>query len=932
MGVRSLLLLLTKLSPPPARPDGVNRQRLFTRLDTGSARRLTLISTPAGFGKTTLLSSWYAAHAGHPAQAQGLVLAWLSLETSDNDPSRFWSYVLRALQLAHEATPDHPIMALDVSPRSAAEAFLTVLLNAFTPSLYAPASALPGDTILILDDYHLITNQAIHTAITFLLEHLPPQLHLLIATRSDPPLPLTRLRATGALTEIRAEDLRFSSEEIACFLQSVLPFPFSMEEAARLEAWTGGWIMPLHLAALAWRGSPDAGAFIASLHGDHHALVDYLTEEVFVRQPEDIQRFLLATSLLAQFTSPLCDAVLQRADSQGVLQRLERENLFVLPVDAAHRWYRYHVLFVDFLQERLRQTRPQEIAGFHSRAADWYLHNKPVHEDAAAQAIPHALAAGDTDGAARLIEEASGRMLWQSGEVATLLRWLAALPQEAFVARPHLALASAWALTHTGQFDAAEVRLRCVDGFLSAGSERAADPDERLLYRQISGEALAIRARIAAFYDDPAQASALSEQALQLLPEQADVLRADLLLNLGYAHLRANDVAAAGRAFDDARRIGKRSGNQRAVILASRYLAESFVTRGLLNEAANVYRQALRLVTASAGDAASISPAASMGPPLAAGMLYVRNALLLYERNNLEAALDQARQGLSLGLRSGEIKIIFPGYLALAQVYRGRGDLGEAWRVLREAERLADLYQSSWIDEGIAVAQARLHLAQGEISAAVRALSRDGWQMRSDQPALSHDCPQSIQLAWARVLLAQQRPDAAAELLRRVLDRSRREQPQASALHIVVLFAPALAASRAGEQALHLLTEALPPALAQGYTRVFVDEGAPMAALLRQIVLGGAAPGAGVLLTAFPANCLPESGQISHVFQPGPTLSAREREVIRLMAVGLSNQQIADRLVIALSTVRTHTKNIYRKLGAQGRVRAVARANALHLL
>ncbi|HEY7126077.1 MAG TPA: LuxR C-terminal-related transcriptional regulator [Ktedonobacterales bacterium] len=913
-------LLLTKLAPPPARPGCLRRERLFERLDAGIARRLVLVATPAGYGKTTLLSSWYAAHAVLPVSPHEPALAWLTLENAENDPARFWRYVLRALQQARKETPDHPLLALEMSPRASTETFLTALLNAFSAPRGSPALATPGETVLILDEYQVITNQAIHSAVTFLLEHLPPSLHLVLASRTSPPLPLTKLRASGSLAALGAEELRFSAEEIARFLQSTLPLSFTLEEVARLEAQTGGWIMPLHLAALAWQGRQDTAAFLASLRGDHHAIVEYLVAEVFGQQSADIQRFLLATSLLVQCTGALCDAVLPQTNSQRILEYLEREHLLLVPLDAMHQWYRHHPLFVGFLQDRLRQTYPEEIAGWHRRAADWYLQQASAEGDAVSRALPHLLAVRDWARAARLIEAASERMLWQSGEMTTLLHWLEELPQELFEERPRLALASAWALTLTGQFDTAETTLQNVERFLSKDNEQATDPDKGLFSRQLSGEALAVRARIATFVDVE-RASALSEQALQRLPEQSEVLQADLLLNLGYAHLRSHDFVAAGRAFEEARRIGRRSGNVRAIMLSSRYLAVSYVMRGLLNEATTVYRQALRLAIAS-----------GQKPPLAAGTIYIGNALLLYERNEVDAALDQAQRGLALGLRSGEIKSLFPGYLALAQIYQGLGDLARAWQSLDDAERLADLHLFAWTEEEIAAAQARLHLEEGEIGLAVRVLSRTRWQFEEKQALPLSVCPPIIQLAWARVLLAQQRPDAAAALLQQALEKLRRERPQMSELPVMVLQALALAASGAGSQALSLLAGVLPFAIGQGYLRTFVDEGAPMATLLRQVMQNFAMPGVKALLAAFPP-ALQEAAQPNGVgFLPAALLSAREVEVMRLLAAGLSNQQIADELVVALSTVRTHTKHIYRKLGVQGRVHAVARATSLHLL
>ena len=918
-------LLLTKLTPPPVTPEHVQRQRLFERLHVGATRRLTLMTTPAGFGKTTLLSSWYAACAERPASEREPVLAWLSLEPADNDPARFWAYVLRALRQGHEqATPDHPLMTLEVAPQASTETLLTALLNAYSARSRHPTLATSGETVLILDDYQHITNQAIHNAMTFLLEHLPSNLHLVIASRTSPQLPLTGLRASGQLVEIAADDMRFTAEELARFLQNTLHISFTIDEVARVAARTDGWILPAHLAALAWRGDQNADTFIASLRGDQQALVAYLVTEVFEQQPADIQRFLLATSLLTQCTASLCDAVLQQTNSQRILEQLERERLFLIPLDEAHHWYRYHTLFVAFLHNRLRQTSPEDIAVWRRRAADWYLEEGSAEQEALLLALPHLIALQDWARAARLIEAAAERMLWQKGEMTTLLHWLGMFPPAVVDESPRLALAYAWALALTGQFDAAEAMLRSVERFLSAGDAQTPPPERASLRRQIAGEMLAIRARITAFHDVD-RATALAEQALQRLDHQADLLRADLLLNLGYARLVHHDLIAAGRAFQAVRRIGRRSGNVRAVTLGSRYLASTFVTRGLLNDAATIYRQTLRWATDG-----------GRAPLPVVGTLYIGSAALLYERDDLDTALAQAQQGLSLGLRSGEMKTLFPAYLALAQIHQGRGELAHAAQALDDAERLGDLRLFSWTEEEIAAARARLHLMRGELGLAMRALSRNGWRIEEvaeDGLAIPFNvCPLNIQLAWARVLLAQQRPAAAAALLLRVLNEARHEQPQASTLPITVLHALALAASGDAEQARATLAVALPAAIAQGYVRTFVDEGAPMAALLRQVVLAGATPGMDGLLTAFPPALLEASAANGIGRQSDAALSAREVEVMRLLAAGLSNQQIADELVIALSTVRTHTKHIYRKLGIRGRVRAVARATALDLL
>jgi LuxR family maltose regulon positive regulatory protein len=811
-------------------------------------------------------------------------------------------------------------MMLEMAPVASTETLLMALLNAFSVRERDTERAPAADTVLILDDYHLITNQAIHTAVAFLLEHLPSSLHLVIASRTTPPLPLTRLRASDQLTEFDSADLEFTAEELAQFLHGALPLSFTTEEVVTIQERTNGWIMPAHLAVLAWRGTQDTDAFVASLRGDQHGLVDYLATEVFERQPAHIQRFLLATSLLAQLSASLCDAVLQQTDSQRILEYLEHDRLLLIPWDEDHQWFRYHPLFVEFLQGRLRQMSSEDVDTWRRRAAHWYLAHESAHHDALLLALPHVIALHDWTRAAQLIEAAAERMLWQRGEMATVLHWMDEIPPAVVDESPRLMLAFAWALTLTGQFDAAEGMLRRVERFPSASDAHSSDPDKMSLWRQLAGEALAVRARIAAFHNVD-RASAFSEQALQRLGHKADLLRADLLLNLGYAQLRRYDLVAAGRAFQAVRRIGRRSGNVRAMLLGSRYLASSFVTRGLLNDAATVYRQTLRWATAGGREPVPVT-----------GTIYVGNALLLYERNDLDAALAQAQQGLTLGLRSGEMKTLFPAYLALARIYQGMGDSMRACQALDDAERLSDLRLFTWTDEEIAVARARLNLIRGDVSLALRALSRNGWRIEDERPVPFDRCPLSVQLAWARILLAEQRPTAANALLLHTFQEARQEQSQASALPILILRALALADIGEAAQAHSLLASVLPSAIAQGYVRTLIDEGAPMAALLRQVARADDIPGVGSLLDAFPPAVQEDTLANDSRRQIDAPLSAREVEVVRLMAAGLSNQQIAAELVIALSTVRTHAKHIYRKLETHGRVRTVTRATDLHLL
>ncbi|MBC8450567.1 MAG: hypothetical protein H8D78_22765 [Chloroflexi bacterium] len=492
-------LLSTKLYVPPVRPELVPRPRLIERLNAGLHRKLTLVSAPAGFGKTTLLSEW--------TQQSEFSVAWVSLDRDDSDPARFWAYFIAALQTV-QADVGEGALAVFQSPQPPPiEAILTTLINEI--------ATLPDPFALVLDDYHLIQAQPIHSALAFLLDHLPPQIHLVIAGRADPPLPLARLRGRGQLTELRETDLRFTLDEAATFLNQVMGLGLSAEDVAALEARTEGWIAGLQMAALSMRGRKDIPGFIAAFTGSHRYILDYLMEEVFQQQSADVQDFLLKTSILERFTAPLCDAIAEREDSHDVLLALERANLFIVPLDESRQWYRYHRLFADLLRHRLQIAGPQDLVPhLHTRASQWY-----EAEGFAAGAVHHALAGSDWERAATLILDVSETML-KRGELVTLLGWLQALPAEVVRVRPQLCLTYGWALILTGQLDAAESYLGQAEG--------AAQDDAALL-----GDIVSAQAFIARIRGDDSRTIELSQRALSLLPQDDLSARSIVAVNLG---------------------------------------------------------------------------------------------------------------------------------------------------------------------------------------------------------------------------------------------------------------------------------------------------------------------------------------------------------------------------------------------------------------
>jgi len=913
-------ILATKLYVPPPRPSAVPRPRLVERLDEGLRCKLTLISAPAGFGKTTLLSGWVA---GLPR-----AVAWLSLDEGDNDPSRFLAYLVAALQTIAADIGEGVLGALRSPQPPPTETVLTALLNEITN--------LEDDLVLVLDDYHVIDDRAVDDALAFLLEHLPPRMHLVIATREDPPLPLARLRARGQLSEVRAADLRFTLDEAAEFLEGAMSIDLSAGDVAALESRTEGWIAGLQLAALSMRGREDASGFVSAFAGVNRYILDYLVDEVLQRQPERIRSFLLQTSILDRLSGPLCDAVTEQEDGGGMLEGLERGNFFVVPLDDKRRWYRYHHLFADVLYAHLMAEQPDLAPTLHRRASEWYEHN-----GSAADAIRHALAAEDFERAADLIERAWPAVR-RSRQEALMLGWLEALPGELLRSRPVLGVGYAHVLLAGGELDGVEDRLRDAERWLdtTAATGAVAHPEsfppaaamgvvDDEAFRRLPGEIAIARAGLALARGDVPATVSYARRALEVAPEDDHLTRGGAAGFLGLASWTSGDLEAAHRTNADGMESLRKAGNTSDTIGGAIMLANIRIAQGRLRDAMSTYERGLRLATAQ-------------GVPVLRGAadMHVGMSEILRERDDLDAATQHLLRSKKLGEHMG-----FPPYpyrwrVAMARIRESQGDLDGALALLHEAERVFVIDFSPNV-RPVATLMARVWAKQGGLAEALEWARERGL---SSHDGLSY-LREFEHVTLARILLAEHENDRADRsileatgLLERLLQAAEEGGRTGSVIEILML--QALVHQIRGDvpTALVPLARALTLAEPEGYVRTFVDEGPPIERLLLEAAARGIVPDyTRKLLAAIGAeppgrageSPVPTSAASQLLIEP---LSERELEVLRLFGTELSGPEIADELVVALSTVRTHTKSIYRKLGVNNRRAAVKRAAELGLM
>jgi len=915
--ISRLPLLETKLYLPKWSADLVSRPRLIDLIHP--QRKLTLICAPAGFGKTTLLAEWVAA-------VPTKLVAWVSLDPSDNDPAFFWAYLITALQNIQPSLGEHSLSLLQSPQPPAIESVLMTLLNELT--------AVEAEFVLILDDYHRIETPAIHDGLGFLLSHLPPQMHLMIASRADPPLSLARLRSHGELTELRVRDLRFTPDEAAAFLNQVMGLEISAVDVAALEKRTEGWIAGLQLAALSLQGRENISDFVAAFSGDDRYIVDYLLEEVLQRQPDRVRHFLLQTAILERLNGSLCNAITDQSGSQEMLETLERGNLFIIPLDNKRQWYRYHHLFADVLLVHAQMDWPERLPRLHGKASEWYEQN-----DFPSDAIRHALAAQDFERAAGLMEQVWPTMRKRQQE-ATVLSWMKLLPDQLIRDRPILSVVYALVLLNTGQLEAVEARLQDAERSLAQLGQTVPDSpaasqlaqDIRLneaQYRSLPACIANARAYRAQALGDFASTIIYAQQALALLSTDDDYERGTTAAILGLAYWTSGNAEAAHRSFAEGLMVFQKLGGIQITVAATFILANMGMAQGRLRAMVKTCEQSLQLAAQQRG-------------PMLPGTAELHLALseIRYEQGDLQTAKQLLLEGESLGEQVSISGAKYLWWLVKAQLTAAQGDLDRALEQLHQA---AQLYRRSPVPNvrPTEALKVRWWLQQGRLSEALDWVRECGLSV-GDQPSYLREYEH---LTLARVLIAQHRRDGTDEvihqvigLLTRLLAAAEAQERTGSTIKVLVVLALAREAQGDVAAAIASLEQALLLAEPEGYVRIFAEHGAPMARLLREAMTRGITPTyTHRLLTALEnwgqkhkePSALPLSPSCQPLIEP---LSQREMDVLRLLNTELSGPEIACELVVALSTVRTHTKRIYGKLNVTNRRAAVKRAAELNLI
>lgn len=905
-------ILFTKVQIPPSRQQLVSRQRLLGTLDAGMHRKLTLISAPAGYGKSTLLSEW--------AEGCEWPLGWVTLEAGDNDLDRFLTYLLSAVQAtgAGPASLDAILgtrFSLQPLPM---DAMLAILVNQLPVGV--------DRLVIILDDYHHIENQEIHTFVNAFLDHLPANIHLVISTRMDPPLPLARLRAKDQLNEITESDLRFTLEEVRAFFEEVMGLGLTLDQVTKLETRTEGWVTGLQLVGLSLKDRDHPGELIETLTGTHRYILDFLMQEVFSDLPPLLQTFLLRASILERMSPGLCDTVVGDLEDHGrqteipgrakeILAFMDRSNLFIMPLDSQRQWYRFHPLFADFLRDRLATQQVDELPDLHRRAAEWYVQNNLISE-----AVAHCFAGEDIDLAVGLIQ-AQAKDLLTRGELTTLHRWIAALPEEAVKTHPRLVLARAWTtlmrdpMTFRDKINEQIEQIAAGFGIQPhdlLDALAASKPDSER--RAGLGEFAMLRAFAQRDLTEVDATIELFKAAFEYLPESELLLRGFTLAGLASTYVRAGAIQLAEQAFAQAAQISQAAGSIYGYVACTDWQATMLVEQGQLRRAAATYRQAIETLS-NQGQ-----------PPLPlSGHVYVGLASVLLEWNHLAEALEEVQIGLQVGLQVRDFDALLRGYVVQARAFQALNKEEEAHQAMQEAERYALETQSVGCLRETQAWQAHLDLTDGEVQAAEHWAVARGFESGQDLN-LESAVDEIEQLTHARLLMTMGKSSKALTILDQLI--SVQEQIGRTRLVIEILALQALCLRSLGRtnEALRALGRALLLAEPEGFVRVFIAEGSTMGALLRAAAAQGHSP-------EYVKRLLEELGESQ---APQDTLidplSERELDVLQLAAEGLTNAEIATELVIAHSTVKTHINRIYAKLGVSTRTQAVARARRLQIL
>jgi LuxR family maltose regulon positive regulatory protein len=875
----------------------VARPRLAARLDRGALAKLTLISAPTGFGKTSLVAQWLTSRTAHDRS-----VAWLALDPSDDQPTAFWAQMLAALQVATGPAFGEGILPLLESGQPPTEGVLAAVVNEL--------SELANELDLVFDDYHVIEDSGIHDTVTFLLEHLPPQVHVVITTRADPPLPLARLRAQGELVEIRAADLRFSAGEASTYLNEVMGFGLDAEDVAALEERTEGWIAALQLAALSMEGRDDIADFVARFTGNDRYIVDYLVEEVLQRLPDEIRTFLLDTCILDRLSGPLCDAVTAGSDSKAMLGALERRNLFVVPLDDQRRWYRYHHLFADVLQAHLEDEQPERAPELHRRAGDWY-----EHEGDWTEAIRHTLAARDFDRTAELVEGSLPAMRKARQETA-LRGWVEALPDDLVRRRPVLSVGFAGALLASGELagvegrlDDAERQVTSLTGIEAGSSARAPEfafVDEGEL-RRVPGQIEMYRTALAQARGDVGATVEHAQRVLTVATEDDYVARAGAAGFLGIVSWTEGDLETAHRAWSECVSGLRRASHVADALGATIALGDICVARGRLRDALSTYQESLELV-----------PEQSRSLVRGTADMHVGMSEFFLERLDLEEANQHLQKAHDLGEYAGMPQFPYRWRVASARVRAAEGDPEGAQELIDEAERF---YVSDFFPNvrPVAALRARLWIANSQLRDALGWARQVGVSVDDDLTYLR----EFEHITLARLLLARAKADGkgapvrdALALLERLGQAAAEGARSGSMIEILVLEALALQVRGDTTAALEALARSLAEAEPEGYVHLLIEEGLPMTSLLKVAARHGIAP-------AYIDELLAAGGGFTHavpkkqgLIEP---LSERELDVLRLLRSDLSGPDIARELMVSLNTMRTHTKNIYTKLDVNNR-------------
>jgi ATP/maltotriose-dependent transcriptional regulator MalT len=896
-------LLSTKLFIPRPRSKLVLRPRLIERLNDGLDRKLTLIAAPAGFGKTTLLSEW--------SQHSPRQVTWLSLNEGDQDPTLFWAYFIASLQTLHPELGNSALALLQSTQAPPIPTVLTTLIN--------DLNAFPKTFCIVLEDYHLIDFQPIHEALTFLIAHLPANMHLVMTTRVDPPLPLARLRARDKLTELRANDLRFTADEAAAFLNQVMGLNLSAEEVSALERRTEGWIAGLQIAALSMQDREDTAGFIRAFSGSHRHILGYLAEEVLNQRPKGTMNFLLRTSILERLCGPLCDAVTGGSDGQAILENLEHANLFIASLDNEGIWYRYHHLFAEVLQARLRESHPETLADLHLRASEWY-----EAQNLFIEAVQHALSSGTVDRASQLIEQHRWALLGR-GEAHTLHRWLDELPEKLLCNRPGLSLAYAWILSLLEQPEGIEARL------LDAEQALATRPEQEFIENKnvIRGEIATLRAEIALSQSEIPRAVALCRQALELLPKENISMRGVATYFLGHGERRSGNMVEAEQAYLQASGIGLQTDNLLLALHALANLSTVQIAMGRLREATQSSQRILEITSERQRQTWPV-----------AGLAYQGLGKVHYEWNDLDSAAYYLRQGIEYGQHGGLVGLEINSRTTLAFTLQAQNDASGADAMLREIAAInSQSHHPVYIAQAEAL-EARLRLRQNRIDHTIRWAESCG--LSPDDTDWSYSRKVEY-LTLARVLFTQGKQEGIDGMLERLMQTAEADKRTGDLIEILIQQALFLYTSNKKAQAFQPIERALLLAEPEGYIRTFVDEGKSMRLLLLdyQSILkkrmGDEDDGESFRLLKYIKKLLAEFSQDTPEEKSKPEtmlepLSERELEILHLIAMGLTNQEIAHRLVIAVSTVKSHINNMYTKFGTQRRTQAIAIARDLGLL